>query len=76
MHLNPTEYFIYTFGSLKAAATSINRTSSAVCQWRNTGAVPSGAMREILRVAKIKGLDINPDDLLFGRKLKKLNKKS
>jgi hypothetical protein len=69
MHLNPTEYFIHTFGGLSPAALSINRTPSAVCQWRKAGTIPTGAMREIILAAKARGLDLTTDDLVFGRKI-------
>jgi len=69
MHLNPTEYFIHTFGGLRPAAMSINRTPSAVCQWRRHGMIPTAAMREIMLAAKAKGLDVTANDLVFGRKI-------
>lgn len=77
MHLNPAQYVIKVFGGVRATARAIGRRPGAVINWKNPkkrggcdGHVPSAAQRLILQIATDEGLDITPDDLMFGRDIK------
>lgn len=76
--LNPAEYVIQVFGGVRKLARAIGRSPSSVCKWRKpraedgcAGHIPSVAQRIILEIAKAKDLDITPNDLAYGRKVKR-----
>ncbi len=73
-HLNPAEYVIHVFRGVRAAARAIGCNPSAVSRWRTSkdragffGSVPALYQRKIHAKAKELDLDINSDDLDFGR---------
>jgi len=77
MHLNSAEYVIKVFGGVRKAGIAIGRSASAVSKWNkpnsekgSDGRIPSIAQLAILKVAKRRGLDITPEDLIFGREIK------
>lgn len=73
MFLRPAEYVIHCFKGVRAAAREINRSPAAVSKWvsRDRGRVPGLAMASILTSAKRLGLDIQPNDLIYGKKIKR-----
>lgn len=78
MHLSPAEYVIHVFGGVRATARALDKYPSTISKWQNRktedgllGQIPGSAQRQILEVAKAKGLDITPQDLIFGKELKK-----
>lgn len=84
MALSPAEYVIRVFGGVRATARAIGRSPASVSKWRTGrtrrgtgGRVPSVAAAIILGVAKDRGLDITPYDLLCGRPVtKEIDKRS
>lgn len=77
MILTPAAYVIYVLGGVNATARAVSRSPAAVSKWtspRNRkgtdGEVPRHARKLILRYAKRHGLDITPNDLEFGRRVK------
>lgn len=81
MYLNPAQYVIQMFGSIRKTAKTIGRTRGAVTNWGrpknkggNGGDVPGPSQRIILRIAKERGLDITPNDLAYGRNTKTLER--
>lgn len=73
MHLNPVEYAIYLFGGVRKLALSLGKHPSTISKWRrhNLGHIPSLVLPDVLREAKKKKFDLTPEDLIFGRKIKK-----
>lgn len=74
MHLNPTQVAILVFGSARRLSLAIGVRSSAPFCWleqrqgRNeAGDIPVPRIREILAVAKQKGLELSERDLIYGR---------
>lgn len=77
MHLNPAEYVVRVFGGVRKSGEAIGRSAAAVSKWNKSkknkgsgGRIPSVAQLAILKVAKRRGLDITPQDLIFGREVK------
>jgi hypothetical protein len=77
MYYNPAQYVIFIFGGVRAAARALGRHPGAICNWKKArdrggcgGDVPGPAQKIILTAAKEKGLDITPNDLIFGRRTK------
>lgn len=66
MQMTPAQYVIYVFKGVRATARAVGRTPSSVSKWQK-GRIPSGAHRKILDVARERGLDLTPDDLVYGR---------
>ena len=78
MHLTPAEYVVHVFQGVRLTARAIGRSPASVSKWSRPrtekgadGQIPSAAQRRILEIAKKAGLDITPDDLMFGRKVPK-----
>lgn len=77
MRLNPAEYVIHMFDGIRPLARAIKKSPSTVCLWRKNrsrknghkGRIPSSSHLPILNEAKIRGLDITADDLIYGREL-------
>lgn len=70
----PAEWVIEQLGGVRPASRLINRSPSSVCRWRKSkildgcgGSIPVGLYREILKVARRDGYDINEKDLINGR---------
>lgn len=77
MHLNPAEYVVYVFKGVRKAGLALGRSAAAVSKWNKSkknkgsgGRIPSVAQLSILKVAKKRGLDITPEDLVIGREVK------
>lgn len=72
MHLSPAEYVIHVFGGVRATARALNRTPPTISKWhKQNGHVPTSIQKLILDKASELGLDITPDDLIYGRSLSK-----
>ena len=81
MKMTPADYAIHIFGGIRPLARAIGRSHTSVSKWRYrrenrgcNGNVPSLAQRRILEIAKKKKLDITPEDLVYGRRVKKIKK--
>lgn len=70
MHMTPAQYVIYVFKGVRATARAVGRTPSSVSKWQKAR-IPSAAHRRILDIAKEKDLDIQPQDLIYGRTVAK-----
>lgn len=75
--LTPAEYCIQVFGGVRALARAIGRTPSCVTRWkrsqaassvRQPGDIPNNAQRMILKIAKVRKLDISAEDVIWGRR--------
>lgn len=80
MKLSPAEYVVLVFGGQTATAKALRRGQATICQWLNSrqrggtgGFIPSPAQQMILKVAKKRGLDIQPADLVVGREIKQVD---
>lgn len=76
MFLKPAEYIIHVFGGITAAANAIGLDKSSVHKWKRPkenkgcdGLIPTHAQQKIIAIAKEKGLDITPNDLILGREV-------
>lgn len=74
MHLGPAEYVIHVFRGVRAAARALGRDPSSVSKWRLPkerkgcdGFVPGPVRQTILTKARELGLDIDSEDLDYGR---------
>jgi hypothetical protein len=74
VHFSPGEYVIRVFGGVRKLARILGMTPTAVYLWQKKrnpknpfGLVPSKKQREILNLAKERGLDLTADDLIYGR---------
>ena len=72
--MSPADIVITAFGGVNDTAKALNRDPSTVSRWRLSkehkgcgGSIPSGVQRVILEEAKKRGLDITPNDLIYGR---------
>ena len=77
--MSPAEYVIYVFGGVRKTARAIGRSPTTVSKWPkpnnkkgSDGRVPGTAQAIVLEIAKKMKLDIKPEDLLYGRKVKKI----
>lgn len=71
MKLTPTEYVIRQFGSIANLARFLESTVQGVGRWRRDreGRIPDTYHIRILDHAKRKGLDLTPEDLIYGREV-------
>lgn len=70
--MTPAQYVIYVFGGVRKTARALHRDPAGVTRWKkSSGNVPNLAQRQILDVAEKMGLDITPNDLIYGRTVKK-----
>jgi hypothetical protein len=67
MRLNTAEYVVKVLGGVRPTGRALNRHSSAVCRWRQRGAIPVAMQQKILTIAERYNLDIKPEDLIRGR---------
>lgn len=81
MKMNPAEYVIHVFGGVRSTARLVGRAPATVCAWKRSrtkggggGFIPSAAQRTILDIAKKLRLPITPNDLAYGRTIKKPKK--
>lgn len=76
--MTPAEYVVFMFGnSVRGTAKALGRSPQSVCEWYDPktkrggrGCIPSSIQAKILEIAKERGLDINANDLILGRKVK------
>lgn len=74
MKKTPADIVIEAFGGVRETARQLARSPNAVSLWRKpppagiSGRVPGILHREILRLAKLRRLDISADDLIRGRR--------
>lgn len=74
-HLSPAAYVIHCFGGVRKTGRLLGRTGSTISQWTKEkkdgrgrgGQVPNSLHKKILHLATTRGLDITPNDLIFGR---------
>lgn len=73
MQLSPAEYVVHVFGGVSCTARAIGRTPQAVTLWRTQagGRVPGTAQKLILLAARKRKLDITPNDLIVGRRVRR-----
>lgn len=78
MQMTPAEYVISVFQGVRATARALGRSPSSVSKWQKPremrgcgGNIPGAAQRLILDLARKRGLDITPDDLINGRRTSK-----
>lgn len=76
--MSPAQYVFFKFGGVRATARALGLDPSGVCRWTKLrsvggrgGDVPNSAQKKILILAKAASLDITPEDLIFGRIMKK-----
>lgn len=70
---------IAAFGGVRPLARLLGIAPSAVCMWRTKpermGTIPTKKHKQILEHAKKLKIDVTPEDLILGRKIKH-NKKT
>jgi len=78
LYLSPARYVIWIFGGVHATARAIQRSPSSVVRWKTPvskrgcgGRIPSTVQYLILEIARVRKLDIRPEDLLAGRHIPK-----
>lgn len=65
--LTPVDICIKAFGGVRKLAKAMGIDPAAVSRWKKRGTVPAYIQKKLLTIAKAQGLDINADDLIFGR---------
>lgn len=70
IQMSPAEYVIQVFGGVRATGRAIGRDATSVFLWKGNGRIPTANLRKILKVAKLKKLDITAEDLILGRSFK------
>lgn len=72
--LSPAEYVIKLLGGVRPTARAVGRHPASVVAWKRSrakkgtnGMIPDKCHHQILKLAKERGLDITPTDLLLGR---------
>ena len=72
--LSPAEFVIRTFGGVRRTARLVGRSAPSVSKWRapkhkrgTGGMVPMGVMQTILKIARVRQIDIDASDLINGR---------
>lgn len=73
VYLTPSKLVILLFGGVRPLARLLNKTQSSVSKWQNSdaGDVPGKCHRQILELAKKRGVELTPEDLVYGRVIKK-----
>lgn len=73
-HLTPAAYVIREFGGVRKLARELGKSPSTVSRWPkpkqkggSDGRIPSDEQLPILELAKKRGLDVTPADLIYGR---------
>lgn len=69
MHLEPVDYVIRIFKGVRAAGRAAGRHGTVVSKWKRTRTIPQSAFKPLLISAAEKGLDLKPEDLIFGREI-------
>lgn len=77
MQTTPTEYVIMVFKGVRSLGRALKCNPSTISRWKKSveeggcgGNIPSGAQRKILELARKNKLDITPNDLMLGRKIR------
>lgn len=72
--LPPAHFIVMQFGSVTATAKAIGVTKYCVSRWqhprgkkKDEWALPGVQLKKILIAARERGIDITPEDLIFGR---------
>jgi len=73
VYLTPSKLVILLFGGVRPLARLLNKTQSSVSKWQKSddGDVPGKCHRQILDLAKKRGVDLSAEDLVFGRVIEK-----
>lgn len=73
VYLTPSKLVILLFGGVRPLARLLNKTQSSVSKWQKSddGDVPGKCHRQILDIAKKRGIELTAEDLVFGRVIKK-----
>ncbi len=70
-HLSPVVYCTHIFGGTSAFARALRVPRDAIWRWTrsrlNMGLIPARHHRNILTLAKSQGLDVKPEDVIYGR---------
>ena len=61
---NSIEQIIQKFGGQSSLASSLGRRQSTVQHWANTGRIPSQWHQELLKLAREKGITLEPQDFV------------
>lgn len=71
VYLSPAKLVILLFGGVRPLARLLDKAQSSVSKWQNTddGGVPRKCHLKLLQIAKERGVELTPDDLVFGRTL-------
>ena len=71
VYLTPSKLVILLFGGVRPLARLLDKRPSTISQWQVTedGGIPRKAQLKILELAKKKGIELTPDDLMLGRTL-------
>lgn len=68
MRKNPAELVIKTWGGVRKTARALEMSPATVSRWQRLGGlIPSKHLVKILERAKESGLDLKPEDLIYGR---------
>lgn len=73
VYLSPSKLVILLFGGVRPLARLLDKAQSSVSKWQTTddGGVPRKCHVKLLTLAKQRGIDLTPEDLVFGRTLHK-----
>lgn len=73
--MKPAQYIIKIFGGIRPTAKALSKAPSTIHGWITPktrggtgGKIPGKNHQLILKIAKRRGLDITPADIIFGRK--------
>lgn len=71
MLIKPADWVIRVMGGVRPAARMLGISPMAVSYWRtrSKGRIPAKDQQKILKVSRIKNLDIQPADLVIGRNI-------
>lgn len=67
MHLTPKEYIVRQLGGVRSTAKLLKIDPGSVSRWDKL--VPQRYHVKILKLAKKKKIDIEPTDIILGRKI-------
>ena len=63
----PVDICIKAFGGVRKLAKAMGIDPAAVSRWKKRGTVPAYIQKKLLETAKLQGLEISAEDLIFGR---------
>ncbi len=70
MRKSPARHVVDTFLGARPTARAVGVDPRNVFHWLKRGKIPRNQMGTILLIARELGLDITPEDLIFGREVK------